>query len=479
MILSDFSTQIYNNFGFPPTLEQKKIINSLFHYIYEGSEEEIFILNGYAGVGKTTVIAALVKVLCANHQKFFMLAPTGRAAKVVSLYSGHGASTIHKRIYRQKSLGAGGGNFTLDFNKSKNTIYIVDEASMLANNSNEATSSPFGSGHLIDDLIDYIRMGENNRLILVGDDAQLPPVGLGFSPALNPDEMNMYGTVHYTTLRKVMRQSDNSAILLNATAIRNEIDKQVVAFPKIQTAKDVRSINGGELIEELQDAYSEVGIEDTIVITRSNKRAVEYNKGIRGAVLDNYEELSSGDMIMVVKNNYAIIESEKRAKAPGSEKLDFIANGDIAIVERVLKHHEIYGCRFATLRIRLPDYDNYTLDCKVLLDTLYSEAPALSRQQSERLFFEIEKDYAEIGEKRKRYRKIMENEYWGALQIKFAYAITCHKAQGGQWKRVFVDRLLFGSEVVTRDFQRWLYTAITRATQRVYFVNWDDSFFEQ
>ncbi len=478
MILRDFSTQIYDNFGFPPTLEQKKIINSLFRYIYEGSEEEIFILNGYAGVGKTTVIAALVKVLRANHQKFFMLAPTGRAAKVVSLYSGYAASTIHKRIYRQKSLGATGGKFTLDYNKSKDTIYIVDEASMLANGSGDG-ASPFGSGHLIDDLIDYIRMGENNRLILVGDDAQLPPVGMGFSPALNPDEMNMYGTVHYCTLREVVRQNRDSAILLNATAMRMQIDKQVVELPRMQLATDVRSINGSELIEALQDSYSEVGIEDTIVITRSNKRAVEYNRGIRGAVLDNYEELSSGDIIMVVKNNYAIIENEKRHKNPGSEKLDFIANGDIAVVERVLKHHDIYGCRYATLRLRLPDYDDYVLECKVLLDTLYSEAPALSRAENERLFFEIEKDYADIGEKRKRYKKIMENEYWGALQIKFAYAITCHKAQGGQWRRVFVDRMLFGGEVLTRDFQRWLYTATTRATERVYFVNWEEEYFSE
>ncbi|MFI3299707.1 MAG: AAA family ATPase [Rikenellaceae bacterium] len=468
----DFSTQIYNNFGFPPTLEQKNVVKNLAEFISDGSLDDIFILNGYAGVGKTTIIAALVNALKSLNIQFFMLAPTGRAAKVVSQYSGHSATTVHKKIYRQKSLGAGGGNFSLNYNKNKNAIYIVDEASMLSNTDTSTKSSTFGSGHLIDDLVDYIRMGEGNKLILVGDDAQLPPVGLSFSPALNPYDMNEYGTVQYSTIKEVVRQAADSGILKNATILRKDIEKDFVIAPRLCRASDVRTIHGGELIEELESAYSEVGIEDTIVITRSNKRAVEYNRGIRRTVLDNCEELSSGDIIMVVKNNYYIAEREK------SDKINFIANGDIAVVERVVRNHEIYGFRFATLRLRFPDYDNYTLECKVLLDTLYSEAPALSREDSERLFYEIEKDYLEIGERRKRYKKIMENEYWGALQIKFGYAVTCHKAQGGQWKRIFIDRLLFGSEVFTRDFQRWLYTAVTRATQRVYFVNWQDDIFK-
>ncbi len=475
MFSPHIATQIYNNFEFPPTEQQKNIINSLSRYIFEGDQTDIFILNGYAGTGKTTIISALVRTLNSLQIKFHIMAPTGRAAKVASIYSGYSASTIHKKIYRQKSLAAGGGLFSLNHNKDNHAVYIVDEASMLSNSSSSTKESSFGSGRLIDDLLEYIHQGDFNRLILIGDDAQLPPVGLDTSPALDPYQMGLYGTIHYGSLKEVVRKGQglNSAILRNATNIRTLLEQGVVELPKIIEASDVRSIVGSELIETIEDCYREVTREQTIVITRSNKRAVEYNRGIRSAVLDIEEELAAGDMIMVVKNNYAIAQREN------NPKLDFIANGDIAIVERVIRHHEIYGFRYATVELRLPDYDNYQLECKVMLDTLYSDAPSLTREQSERLFFEIEKDYYDIGEKRKRYRAILNNEYWGALQIKFAYAITCHKAQGGQWNRVLIDRMLFGSEPLTRDFQRWLYTAITRSTERVYFVNWDQEIFTQ
>lgn len=473
MLASTIASQIYDNFKFLPTPQQKKLIISLAEYISEGNEGDIFVLNGYAGTGKTTVMASLVSALSALNIKFHLLAPTGRAAKVLSQYSGCQASTIHKKIYRQKQIGAAGGLFSLNINKDNDTVYIVDEASMLSNYDSSTKESSFGTGHLIDDLIDYINIGEFNRLILVGDDAQLPPVGLDFSPALNPLQMGCYGRIHYNTLSEVMRrgQGKDSSILLNATNVREFIDKEIIALPPLVCSPEVVRVCGSELIEVIDDCYREVGREDTIIITRSNKRAVEYNRGVRSAVLDIEEELSSGDILMVVRNNYAIAEQQEDLK------IDFIANGDIVIVERIIRHHEIYGCRFVTAEVRLPDYNDYTFECKLMLDTLYSPSPSLSREERERLFFEIEKDYYDIGDKRKRYKAITQNEYWCALQVKFGYAVTCHKAQGGQWRRVLIDIMIFGDEPLTRDFQRWLYTAITRSTERLYFVNWDDSYF--
>ncbi len=463
--------QIYEKFGHEPTLGQKKVVEILGEYIQNGDNHSLMILNGYAGTGKTTIISALIGGLKELGISFFVMAPTGRAAKVVSGYSGMSSSTIHRKIYRQKAFGANGGKFELDLNKSKNSIFIVDEASMLANNSEG--ESIFGSGMLLDDLVEYVRSGDNNRLIFVGDDAQLPPVGLTISPALDKDYMERYGEVYYCTLNEVVRggQGKGSAILQNATNIREMIERGELRFPKFVTAKDVKSINGMDLIEEIDGCYRDVGRDETIILTRSNKRAVEYNRGIRRAVLDIEDELASGDLIMVVKNNYSIAENDNDAP------FDFIANGDTAVVERVLRHHDIYGFRFATVILRFMDYGDYRVECKVLLDALYSDAPSLTRAQNEKLFREIEKDYADIPQQRKRYKMIMESEYWGALQIKFAYGVTCHKSQGGQWSRVFIDRLIFGDEPITRDFQRWLYTAVTRCTERLYFVNWPEGNF--
>lgn len=469
MLNSHIATQIYNNFGFQPTLEQKNIINSLADYISTSGEGDIFIINGYAGTGKTTLIASLVATLEALSIEYSLLAPTGRAAKVMSQYSGQGALTIHKKIYRQRAAGASGGTFSLQFNKSRDAIYIVDEASML---SNDSFDSAFGTGCLIDDLLEYINQGENNRLILVGDDAQLPPVGLDVSPALDGHYMCKYGTVHYNTIKEVVRQAQDSAILKNATAIRTQIEQQDVQLPRITTAeRQVVRISGADLIEAIEDSYRQVGVEDTIIITRSNKRANIFNNGVRARVLDMEEELSVGDMIMVVKNNYYYTAQDKECK------LDFIANGDVAVVERILSHKDIYGFRYALARLRLPDYDDYTFEANVLLDTLQSESPSLTREQSNRLFLTIEEDYADIGDKRKRYARIMQNPYFNALQIKFSYAVTCHKAQGGQWKHVYLDQMIFGAEPMTRDFQRWLYTALTRAQVKLHLVNWHDDFF--
>lgn len=470
MICNYIASQMYANFTFEPTLEQKNLINLLSDYIINGETESIFMINGYAGTGKTTIIASLVTALSSAKITSTLMAPTGRAAKVMSQYCNCAAFTIHKKIYRQKVVGAENSKFSLNINKNNNMIYIVDEASMLSNNGGD--TSIFGSGHLIDDLIEYVNMGSDNRLIIVGDDAQLPPIGLDFSPALNPLQMGGYGEIHYSTLSEVVRQAAQSGILRNATTLRNDIETQTVNDPCFNLeVPDVIRINGSELIEALEDSYSRYGKENTIVVTRSNKRANQYNQGIRRTILDYEEQINSGDMLMVVKNNYFWVDKEQ------NKDFEFVANGDVAIVRRIQKTKEIYGFRYGYMTLEFPDYDNFTMDCWVLLDTLHSDAPSLTREQSSLLFNTIEQDYASIGNKRARYRKIMENEYFNALQVKFAYAVTCHKAQGGQWSSVFIDQLLFGQEQMTREFQRWLYTAITRAQTRLYLVNWSERFF--
>ena len=469
MINNYIESQIYKNFAHNPTQQQKNLIGELAKYIANNTDQQLFMINGYAGTGKTTIIASLVGALRELSIKCVLLAPTGRAAKVMSQYARERAYTIHKKIYRQKVIGGDSGIFTLDINRNNNTVYIVDEASMLANESKE---SAFGSGCLIDDLVEYINTGSDNRLIIIGDDAQLPPVGLEFSPALNPLYMERYGEVFYNSLSQVVRQAAESGILRNATNIRTDIDRENVVEPRFDlSVSDVLRITGQELIEELESCYSLFGKEETIVITRSNKRANQFNQGIRRSILGYEEEVCGGDMLMIVKNNYHWVDKEQ------NPNLEFIANGDVARVRRVQKIKEIYGFRFAYMTLEFGDYDDFTLDCWVLLDTLHSDAPSLTREQSSRLFYTIEQDYAEIGNKRNRYRKILENDFFNALQVKFAYAVTCHKAQGGQWSSVFIDQLLYGDEQITREFQRWLYTAVTRAQKKLYLVNWNERFF--
>ena len=331
----------------------------------------------------------------------------------------------------------------------------------------------FGSGNLLDDLVQYVRSGKECRLMLVGDDAQLPPVGDDYSPALDPATLLQYGDVEYGTMDEVVRQTADSGILFNATMLRLMLENRIFEIPKFDTSyPDFKSVEGGELLETLQDCYDRYGRDETIVITRSNKRATRYNEGIRRYNLSAEEEIESGDMLMVVKNNYHYAERDE--KSP----MSFVANGDVVRLRRIRRFEEFYGFRFIDAQLEFPDYGDYQMDVKVMLDTLASESPSLTRDESRRLFYEVEKDYMDITAKGKRYRAIRENPHFNAMQVKFAYAVTCHKSQGGQWRAVFVDRCLFGDETMSKDMLRWLYTAITRATERVYLVNFDERFFE-
>ena len=398
-------------------------------------------------------------------QQLVLLAPTGRAAKVFSLYAGQPAYTIHRRIYRQKSME---GAFDLNYNSAHDTLFVVDEASMIANASNYG-DGPFAGGQLMDDLIRFVYNGRNCRLMLIGDAAQLPPVGETESPALMSSVLRGYGLhVYESSLTEVLRQSQASGILWNATVVRSMLYAGSCELPKMrfQGFADISNVPGGELIEQLAASYSRVGLDDTMVVTRSNKRANIYNDGIRRMVLDREEELCSGDRIMVVKNNYYWIKGDDQ------KAIAFIANGDRAVVRRVRHVHELYGFRFAEVTMTFPDYDDYELTATVLLDTLTSEAPALTREQQEQLYNKVMEDYADISQKAERLKRVREDKYYNALQVKFAYAATCHKAQGGQWSHVYVDQGYMTDDMLTPDYLHWLYTAFTRATEQLYLVNW-------
>ena len=471
MLSTHISSQIYRIFAFEPTFGQKKIIEKLAEFVSQGNSETIFIVNGYAGTGKTSVISALVKALKGLEMKTVLLAPTGRAAKVLAVASETQAYTIHKKIYRQQSLSSDRVRFELDFNKEHGAVFVVDEASMLSNFGGD--SSIFGTGRLLDDLITYVRRGRNCKLIVVGDNAQLPPIGLDRSPALDAHDMAAYGTPELRTLDEVMRQGEDSGILFNATLVRCMIEESIIDIPLFRTDfPDVASLNGGEFLEQVGDAYGRYGMENVIVITRSNKRANKFNEGIRRHILFREEEISVGDMLMIVKNNYHFAEQDK------DTGIDFIANGDTARLEQIRRFDEHFGFRFADVVLSFPDYDGLELECKIMLDTLQSESPSLTQEQSASLWWKVAEDYADISAKSKRYKAIRADAYYNAMQVKFSYSVTCHKAQGGQWNCVFIDKMLFGEEPMTRDLMRWLYTAITRATERVYFVNFDERFFE-
>lgn len=471
MLAEHIRSQIYRNFAFTPTFGQKKVIESLSVFLSKPADGSLFILDGYAGTGKTALIAATVGALRAMNIRTILLAPTGRAAKVMSHYSGQKAYTIHKKIYRQKSLTDIDSKFTLDFNKEKDAVFVVDEASMLADYSMDGTQ--FGSGSVLDDLISYIQQGSRCRLILVGDSAQLPPVGLERSPALDPHHMSIYGEVIYESLDEVVRQDQQSGILFNATLVRCMLDAGIIDIPMFDTSfGDVDSLEGGEILEAIQDAYARYGMEQTLIITRSNKRANRFNEAIRRHVLYAEEEIGSGDLLMIVKNNYYYTEREQDCP------VDFIANGDTALLARIRRFEDLYGFRFAEARLSFPDYEDLELSCRILLDTLTSDTPSLSREQNSRLFYAVAEDYADLPTKAKRYKEVRENPFFNAFQVKFAYAVTAHKAQGGQWRCVFVDKMLFGEEEMTRDLMQWLYTAITRATEHLYFINFDERFFE-
>lgn len=435
-------------------------------FLLSRDDNEIFLLTGYAGTGKTSLLGALVNVLKQLKQPVVLLAPTGRAAKVFSLYADAPAYTIHKKIYRQKSL-MEMDSFQANVNLHKHTLFIVDEASMIANEG--LAGSMFGTGRLLDDLIHFVYSCEGCRLLMVGDVAQLPPIGEEESPALMPEVLEGYNLhVWQAILTQVVRQVGESGILWNATRLRSLLQGgEVLEFPKMRVEgfPDVHVVPGEELLEVLQDSYYRCGQDETIVITRSNKRANIFNQGIRGRILGYEEELTCGDLVMVSKNNYFYKLNEE-------DGASFIANGDTAVVRRFRNERSFYGFRFADVTLQFPDYGNTEVEGTVLLDTLTSEAPSLTRAQQEQLFQAIWEDYPEIGNKRDRMKKIKEDIYYNALQIKYSYAVTCHKAQGGQWQHVFIDQGYVTEEMLSPDYFRWLYTAITRATHQVYLINW-------
>ena len=471
MLNTYIARQIYEKISFETTFSQKKVVEMLSDYLSEPKTEQIFVLNGYAGTGKTTLLAAVVEVLGAMQVPTVLLAPTGRAAKVLSRYCHRTALTIHKRIYRERTTADYESHFSLDVNKERGAVFIVDEASMLADATSEGQL--FGSGSLLDDLIKYIRSGKDCRLILVGDNAQLPPVGAAFSPALDRDVMSGYGEVVYASMDDVVRQQAESGILFNATMLRCMLENEIYEVPQLDMSfADVESISGGEVMEKVQECYDRYGRDETIIITRSNRRANRYNEGVRRYNLSAEEAIESGDCLMVVKNNYYYTEREKECP------MSFAANGDVVRLRKIYRFEDFYGFHFADALLSFPDYNDFELRCRILLDTITSESPSLTREESRRLLQEVEQDYLDIKSRIKRLKEIRENPHFNAVQVKFAYAITCHKAQGGQWKAVFVDRALFGDEPMTGDMLRWLYTAFTRATERLYLVNFDERFFE-
>lgn len=479
MIIDELKYKILQQFGFPPTQEQAHALEVFAEFLTDRDPHAVMILRGSAGTGKTTLSGAIVRTLKEIRQKVMLLAPTGRAAKVFSLNSGSPAYTIHRRIYREKSFSGVEGLFNLNDNLYTDTLFMVDEASMIANMGLGGMS--FGSGCLLDDLVHFVYQGRNDRLLLIGDKAQLPPVGEEESPALHAAMLEGYGLkVYECDLNEVLRQSEKSGILYNATMIRQMITHDdITQLPKIHFAgySDIKLMPGAELIEALADSYHHVGLDDTIVVTRSNKRANIFNQGIRNMVLDREEELSQGDILMIVKNNYYWMEEERKSnnKLQSNDIPAFLANGDRAKVLKVRRRIDLYGFRFATLLLQFPDYDNYELEATVLLDTLTSEAPALTHEQQEQLFHQIEEDYQDIPLKADRMKAIRQDQFFNALQVKFAYAVTCHKAQGGQWAHVYVDQGYMTDDMLNPDYIHWLYTAFTRATEMLYLVNWPET----
>ena len=476
---SDF---LYNGFvsrlPFEPTSCQDSLLRATADFLSD-DDGDILVVNGYAGTGKTTAVSAVISVMKEFGTKCVLLAPTGRAAKVLSSYAGQPAFTIHKHIYRQKSVGGDGfGQFSLAPNKDKETLFIVDEVSLIGIDAGQQQSSTlFGSGNLLEDLVSFVRAGADCKVILIGDSAQLPPVGLDASPALLREYMSMMGGVRFAELTSVVRQQKESGILRNATMIRR-LQAELEEGPgvmdicdlglEVSGYDDVERIGGGDLIEKISDAYASYGEDDTIILCRSNKRAIKYNLGIRGAVQFKEERLVRDDKLMIVKNCYQFLE--------GIEGMDYIANGDIAKLRKISKYEDRYGLHFAEARISFPDYDDQEIVAKVILDTLESESASLTYEQSNMLYQGVNEDYSHITTKRKRYEAVREDKYYNALQLKYANAVTCHKSQGGQWRCVFIDNP-FWQEELTVDDLKWLYTALTRASEKVYLVNFKDELF--
>jgi len=452
-----------------PTGCQERLFRQFADYVVSERTDELFVVNGYAGTGKTTAVGAMVKLMEEMEMKVVLMAPTGRAAKVLAGYTQQPAYTIHKTIYREKNRGSASAHFVLDLNAHTDTLFIVDEASLIANQSFE--SSLFGSGKLLDDLVTYVRSGVRNRLFIMGDAAQLPPVGVALSPALDETVLCGYGAYRYTEMATVVRQAADSGILHNATLLREKINKGQGGFPELSLERypDVRKINGGAMLHTLQEAYDQYGIDETVVLCRSNKRANRYNDGIRSQIMFYDGQLCRGDRVMVVKNCYQFLEEVEIEVA---KELPFIANGDVAEVLRIGKHEERYGFHFVQATLRFQDYNDLEINAKLLLDALHSETPSLGTELLGKLFSEVLLDYAHLKGRRKQVMAVKEDVYFNALQIKYASAITTHKAQGGQWKAVFIDYPFFEKAYHhSVEDLRWLYTAFTRATQVLYLVN--------
>ena len=520
--IQEFIDEVVREFGFTPTHDQLNALETFARFLADREQNCVMVMRGSAGTGKTSLAGAMVRTFTRLGQKLLLMAPTGRAAKVFAMNSGHTAFTIHRKIYREKSYSGIGGQFNLNDNMHKNTLFMIDEASMIGRGG-EMTSD-FGTGDLLSDLVQFVYNGQNCRMLLVGDCAQLPPVGEEEAPALHAEVLEAMGLkVYECDLREVLRQSQDSGILVNATYIRSLtpgpsprrgevqlesdsglIDSNMgesrlnsslsprrgeillqsnsgldfsefscdnllkVGLPRIRFKgfADIVMVPGDELVERISSSYADVGMDETMVVTRSNKRANVYNQGIRATVLDREDELCTGDLLMVVKNKYL-------DKPQGDHgQLAFIANGDRVKVQRVRNIRELFGFRFADVWLQFPDYDDFEMQQTVVLDTLTTEAPALTHEQQEQLYEAVMEDYADIPLKRDRMAKLKQDEYFNALQIKYAYAVTCHKAQGGQWAHVYIDQGYMTDDMLTPDYIHWLYTAFTRATEKLFLVNW-------
>lgn len=473
MTPTQFYSLLKSDFPHVPTTKQDISMQLLSKFILSADNQTIFMLRGYAGTGKTTLISSLVKNLWKAKKSSVLLAPTGRAAKVISNYSGREAHTIHRKIYYPKSVKGGGISFTLQANKHRNVLFVVDEASMIPDVVQD--SKLFENGSLLDDLVHYVYSGFNCKLLLIGDTAQLPPVGLNISPALDPHTLeNQYNKeVQWLELDEVVRQQKESGILFHATLIRERIEQEYyddLCFKANQYPEVIRPMDGQEVMDAIQDSYDTNGHEDTVIIVRSNKRANLYNQNIRNRILFQEAELAPGDHLMVVKNNYFWLK-------PASEA-GFIANGDIVEVLELFGIKELYGFRFAEVKVQMVDYPKMApFETVLLLDTLHSETPSLPYEESNRLYEEVKKDFAHLKSNYKKFLSIKTNKYFNALQIKFSYAVTCHKSQGGQWNTVFVEQPYL-RDGIDKEYLRWLYTAVTRAKEKLYLLGFSNDFFE-
>ncbi len=471
LIFEEIRAKVLALFGYTPTHDQSEALDCLLTFLMDRSAQSVFMLRGYAGTGKTSLISALIRYLDSVQFPSVLMAPTGRAAKVFSAYSRHPATTIHKKIYRQKVVDGSNNGFSLGDNRLSHALFFVDEASMISDSLED--QAVFGSGRLLEDMLRYIYNGNQCKLVLMGDTAQLPPVGKDISPALDPELLRSYGMeVAEYELKEVVRQTHGSQLLDNATRLRLRIAAdQVDELPQLQVdGEEVVRLMGEDFVETVQRAYQESGMEECKVICRSNKRAVMYNLGIRSRILNKEEELSSGDLLLVAKNNYFWSQEYK--------EIPFIANGDLMEVLRVRKTMEMYGFRFADLSVRFPEMD-YEMDVRVLLDSLTAEAPSLDKESQDRLYHAVLEDYADCRNRKELYEALKKDPWFNALQVKYGYAMTCHKSQGGQWKHIFLDQGYVTEDMMGLEYFRWLYTAVTRSTSKLYLVNFKDEFIAQ